>query len=87
MELNLRRKAKWRFPKLHYAELYVPMLPDTVWSADFVSDALMNSRRFRTFNVTDDFNREAIHIEIDTSITSAPDVCVFEQIQRERSRP
>lgn len=87
MELNLRRKAKRRLPKRHYAELYVPMLPDTVWSADFVSDALMNGRRFRTFNVTDDFNREAIHIEIDTSITSERLVRVFEQIQRERALP
>lgn len=87
MELNLRRKAKQRLPKRHYAELYVPRLPDTVWSADFVSDALLNGRRFRTFNVTDDFNREAIHIEIDTSITSERLVRVFEQIQRQRALP
>ena len=70
MNLHLRRRAKRRLPKRQRAELYVPALPDTVWSADFVSDALNTGKRFRTFNVTDDFNREAIHIEIDTSITS-----------------
>ena len=70
MKLNLRRRAKRRLPKRLRVPLYVPRLPDTVWSADFMSDALLNGRRFRTFNVVDDFNRQALHIEIDTSITS-----------------
>ena len=64
--------------------LYVPRLPDTVWSADFMSDALACGRRFRTFNVADDFNREAIHIEVDTSITSARLVRIFEQLRSQR---
>ena len=87
MKLNLRRKAKQRLPKRLRVPLYVPRLPDTVWSADFMSDALFNARRFRTFNVMDDFNREALHIEIDTSITSARLVRVFELLQRERGLP
>jgi transposase InsO family protein len=33
--------------------------------------ALWSSRRFRTFNVIDDFSREALRIEIDTSLPSA----------------
>lgn len=87
MNLHLRRRAKKRLPKRQRAELYVPALPDTVWSADFVSDALMSGKRFRTFNVTDDFNREAIHIEIDTSITSTRLVRVFEQIRGQHGLP
>ena len=70
MKLNHRRRAKRRLPQRLRVPLYVPKLPDTVWSADFMSDALLNGRRFRTFNVVDDFNRQALHIEIDTSITS-----------------
>lgn len=31
-------------------------------------DALMSRQRFRTFNVLDDFNRECLAIEIDTSL-------------------
>ena len=78
MKLNLRRAAKRRLPKRERAPLYVPRLPDTVWSADFVSDALACGRRFRTFNGVDDFNREALHIEVDTSLPSQRLVRIFE---------
>ncbi len=87
MKLNLRRPAKRRLPKRHRVELYVPREPDSVWSADFMSDALFNGRRFRTFNIVDDFNREVLHIEVDTSITSERLVRVFEQIRKERGLP
>lgn len=87
MQLNLRRAAKRRLPKRQSVPLYVPKLPDTVWSADFMSDALACSRRFRTFNVVDDFNREALHIEVDTSITSARLVRIFEQLRRDHGLP
>ena len=87
MKLNLRRPAKKRLPKRLRVPLYVPRLPDTVWSADFVSDTLFNGRRFRTFNVVDDFNREAVHIEIDTSITSARLVRIFERLHTEHGLP
>jgi len=36
-----------------------------------MSDALWSGRRFRTFNVLDDFNREALRIEVYTSLPSA----------------
>ncbi len=87
MNLHLRRRAKRRLPKRVRAPLYVPQLPDTVWSADFMSDALLGSRRFRTFNVVDDFNREVLHIEVDTSITSPRLVRIFEQLREQHGLP
>jgi putative transposase len=87
MNLHLRRPAKKRLPKRYRVELYVPRSPDMVWSADFMSDALACGRRFRTFNVADDFNREALHIEIDTSITSERLVRVFSRLAQERGLP
>jgi len=42
---------------------------------------------FRTFNVVDDFNREALHIEIDTSISSLRLVRVFEQLKQDHGLP
>ena len=87
MKLNHRRRAKRRLPQRLRVPLYVPKLPDTVWSADFMSDALLNGRRFRTFNVVDDFNRQALHIEIDTSITSMRLVRIFERLKLEHGLP
>lgn len=87
MKLNRRRKAKKRLPKRARVPLYVPRHPDTVWSADFMSDALYCGRRFRTFNVADDFNREAVHIEVDTSLTSLRLVRVFERLRAARGLP
>lgn len=87
MHLNLRRAAKRRLPKRERVPLYVPREPDTVWSADFMSDALICGRRFRLFNVVDDFNREVLHIEVDTSITSVRLVRIFEQLQSQRGLP
>ena len=68
MNLHLRRRARRRLPKRVRVPLYVPELPDVVWSADFMSDALYARKRFRTFNVIDDYNREALTIEVDTSL-------------------
>ena len=43
-------------------------------------DALYGGRTFRTFNVIDESNREALRIEIGTSMTAARVVRVFEQL-------
>ena len=67
--------------------LFTPVRPNHVWSADFMSDGLYDGTRFRTFNVLDDFNREALAIEIDTSLPSARLVRVFEQLKEERGLP
>jgi putative transposase len=68
---NIRRKGKRRLPARIKAPLVVPARPNEIWSADFMSDALWSGRRFRTFNVLDDFNREALGIEIDTNLPAA----------------
>jgi len=87
MRLNLRRAAKHRLPKRERVPLYVPKLPDKVWSVDFMSDALACGRRFRTFNVVGDFNREVLHIEVDTSINSLRLIRVFEQLKQDHGLP
>lgn len=87
MGLNQPRRTRRRLPTRERESLVVPDRPDQVWSADFMSDSLYRGPRFRTFNVIDDFNREAVAIEIDTSLTGPRLIRVFEQLQRERALP
>jgi len=58
-----------------------------VWSADFMSDSLYVGKRFRTFNIIDDYNRESLAIEIDTSITGRRLIRIFERLREERGLP
>ena len=87
LRLNLKRKAKRRLPARVKAPLVVPARPNEIWSADFMSDALWSGRRFRTFNVIDDFNREALGITIGTSLPAARIVRALDQLLEIRGRP
>lgn len=87
MKLNKRRKYKRRLPNRNPAPLAVPEAVNQCWSADFMSDALWDGRRFRTFNVVDDYNREALGIEVDLSLPSQRVVRVLDQIAMWRGLP
>ena len=50
-------------------------------------DALVSGRRFRTFNVVDDFNREALDVEIDLDIPAQRAIRVWDQIVTTRGCP
>ena len=52
-----------------------------------MSDALWGDRRFRTFNVVDDFNREVLAIEVDFNLPAARVVRTLERIAAERGYP
>jgi putative transposase len=87
MALHLKRKPKKRLPVREAQTLAVPQQPNQTWSLDFMSDALSNGRPFRTLNVIDDFNREALWIEVDTSLPADRVVRVLEQLIDWRGRP
>ncbi len=87
LKLNIRRRTKKRIPTRDPMPLSVPEAPNLVWSTDFMSDSLYSGMRYRTFNVLDDFNREILAIEIDTSLPSERIVRVLEQIKEERGLP
>ena len=72
MKLNRLRAAMRRLPKRECVPLYVPAQPDTVWSANFMADALACGKRFRLFNVADDFNRKAVHVRSQRGLLQAP---------------
>lgn len=57
LKLNYRRKGKQRLPVSNPAPLATPEAMNQSWSIDFMHDVLVCGRRFRTFNVVDDYNR------------------------------
>jgi putative transposase len=52
-----------------------------------MADALWSGRRFRTFNVLDDFNREALRIGVDTNPPAARIVRVLDELREMRGTP
>jgi len=87
MALHLKRKPKKRLPARAAQTLVVPAQANQTWSLDFMSDALSNGRAFRTLNVIDDYNREALWIEVDTSLPAERVVRVLEQLLDWRGKP
>jgi putative transposase len=52
-----------------------------------MSDSLTDGRKFRLLNIIDDFNRESLAMEIDTSLPSLRVIRVLEKLIRERGCP
>ena len=87
LNLNMRRRGKERLPSRNPEKLSVPSVINQSGSMDFMSDSLVCGRRFRTFNVVDDFNREALAIEIDLSLPVPRIIRVLERIIAWRDYP
>ena len=52
-----------------------------------MSDSMVGNRKFRTFNVMDDCSREALAIEVDTSLSSRRIIRVLEKVIVLRGKP
>jgi len=86
-EFQLKYRKKQRLEAIERKPMPVSKKLNEVWSIDFMSDSLSNGRKFRTFNVLDDFNRESLTIEIDTSLPSKRVIDSLEIIGSERGFP
>ena len=87
LELHLRIKPKKRLVREKPVTLTVPASLNQVWSMDFMHDQLRNGRSIRLFNVIDDFNREALGIDVDFSLPSEWVIRSLDQIIAWRGRP
>lgn len=87
MKLNLRRKYKKRLPPRILEPLVCPDCPNNTWSMDFMHDTLSNGVNFRSLNIIDDFNREALSITMDTSLSSKRVIRELDQLIGWRGAP
>jgi len=87
MKLNIRRRSKRRLPERLKIPLTTPTAANQIWSIDFMSDSLVDGRKFRLLNVIDDFNRESLAIEVDTSLPSLRVIRVLERLIAQRDCP
>ena len=66
-----------RLPQRYLDPLSVPSRLGECWSKDFMSDSSQNYRRFRIFNVINDYNCQALGIDIVVSLLAGRVVSVI----------
>ena len=87
LQLNIRRRFKKRLPARVKQALFQPQTHNEVWSIDFLSDSLWDGRKFRLLNIVDDFNRQVLALEADTSLPSVRVIRVLEYLKEFRGLP
>jgi putative transposase len=87
LRLNQKRRVRRRLPVRPRQPLIAPLQVNTIWALDFMHDSLYGRRTFRTLNVIDEADRQALGIEIATSIPAARVIRFLEQLIEIHGKP
>ncbi len=85
--LMVRRRKRKRIVGIDRLQKVIATGPNQSWSMDFVSDGFVDGRRLRCLNIVDDFTRECLAIEVDTSLPGRRVVSVLERLAEFRGLP
>jgi putative transposase len=84
LQVRTKKRKKLTRPRI---PLPVPDRVNGRWSVDFVSDQLANGRRFRVFNVVDDFSGEYLLQVVDFSISGQRLTRELDRLAEQRGLP
>ncbi|MHC5555746.1 IS3 family transposase [Vibrio parahaemolyticus] len=87
LALNLRIKPRRRLNRHTPEPLKEPIKPNQVWSVDFMHDQLSDGRKYRLFNVIDDYKREGLAAEPDFTMPTERVTRILDQLIEQRSTP
>jgi putative transposase len=87
LNLQVRRKRPRQVARPSRKPKVVPMCLNETWSMEFMSDTLVDGCRIRIFNVVDDLSREAVTMEVDTSLPARRVIRALDRATEERGKP
>ena len=85
--LQVRRKRRKRLTRQQRVPMPMVTRANQRWSMDFVSDQLATGRRFRIFNLGDDFTRECVGQIVDFSISGERVARYLDEVSTTRELP
>jgi putative transposase len=85
--LKLRARKRKRLTSTLRVKPQEPTQINQMWSMDFMHDTLHGGRRFRTLNIVDCCSREALAVEVDTSLSGYRVVRVLQRLLETRGKP
>ena len=84
---SLQKKLKKRVKNNIANPVNIPLSANQEWAMDFMSDSLVDGRKFRTLNVVDHFNRRCLGIKINYSLPSRLVIQKLEQLIEVHGKP
>lgn len=85
--LKLRKRRRRARASVERVPLKQPCKAAERYSMDFMHDTLADGRVFRTLNIVDDYTRECLAIEVDTSLPGERVVRVLERLSAMGRQP
>lgn len=85
--LAVRRRTRKSLTLVRRGRPAPPERANEQWALDFLQDALASGRPIRLLSIIDVFTREALALEVDTSLPGRRVVRILERLLAERDRP
>jgi len=85
--LSLKKRPRRKRPRSGASVPCQATHPNHVWTYDFIHDACSSGRKLKLLTLLDEFTRESLAIEVDTSIRAGRVIEVLQPLFEQRGRP